>query len=150
MTGELDKGNDLTVHASEMIDEYALYIKDKVTLVTNAQKGVGTKLFFDVADLMGYKKSDLASFLDLSTKTIERYTAQHKKLNSLRSEVLLKIVKLYKKGIEVFGSIEAFRVWLNKPAYGLDNMIPSRLMTTSSGIDLIIDEVIRIEFGDLA
>jgi putative toxin-antitoxin system antitoxin component (TIGR02293 family) len=57
---------------------------------------------------------------------------------------------LFEHGTDVFGSVESFRRWLDKPAYGLDNQVPFALLHTSGGMDLIQDELIRIEYGDLA
>ena len=135
---------------NEALETYRNDVEDDYTIATRSIEGVDANLFYDMVDITGLKKDTLAEYLDISTKTLERYKQSHKKLNSFRSEILLKLVTLYKKGIEIFGDINAFRSWLNEPAYGLDNAIPSRLMVTSTGIDVIIDELIRIEYGDLA
>ncbi|MCP4122709.1 MAG: DUF2384 domain-containing protein [Bacteroidetes bacterium] len=134
----------------EVMATYDNFVEDDFTIATRAIDGVDANLFYDMVDITGLSKQALAAYLDISTKTLERYRKQHKKLNSFRSEMLLKLVTLYKKGLEIFDDINAFRTWLNKPAYGLDNTIPAKLMITSTGIDVIIHELTRIEFGDLA
>ena len=83
-------------------------------------------------------------------KTINRYKQEKKKLNPRNSELILKLLALYSKGIEVFGKLESFNNWLMKPAFGIGNKTPFSLMNTSTGIDLIFEELIRIEYGDLA
>jgi putative toxin-antitoxin system antitoxin component (TIGR02293 family) len=134
----------------KVLATYKSMVLDDFTLATQAIEGVDANLFYDMVDITGLSKDVLAEYLDISTKTLDRYKKQHKKLNSFRSEVLLKLVTLYKKGLEIFGDIHAFRTWLNKPAYGLDHERPAKLMITSTGIDVILDELIRIEHGDLA
>ena len=57
---------------------------------------------------------------------------------------------LFRTGETVFGSAEAFRRWMDKPAYGLGDQVPFELLHTSGGIDLVMDEVVRIAYGDLA
>lgn len=57
---------------------------------------------------------------------------------------------LLRHGEAIFGSIAVFRDWLNSPAYGLGNQIPYSLLKVAGGIDLIDDELCRIEFGALA
>ena len=146
---EANKDSNNTV-VNEAIANYGGLIADDYTIATQAIQGVNVNLFYDMVDITGMKKEDLAAYLDISTKTLERYKGSDKKLNSFRSEMLLKLVTLYKKGIEIFGDVIAFRSWLNQPAYGLDNTIPAKLMVTSTGIDVIIEELTRIEFGDLA
>ena len=79
-----------------------------------------------------------------------RYHASKQKLNPAQSEHVLKMISLHRHGMEVFGDEYALHRWLQKPAYGLGNKIPFQLMNTSSGLDLIINELKRIEWGDLA
>lgn len=79
-----------------------------------------------------------------------RYMKEKKRLNSLNSEQILKIFSLYQKGEEVFGDIESFNKWLRKPAYGLGERIPYELLTTISGIELILAEITAIEYGDFS
>jgi putative toxin-antitoxin system antitoxin component (TIGR02293 family) len=57
---------------------------------------------------------------------------------------------MHTKGQKVFGNPESFRRWLEKPAYGLDEQIPLDLLQTSGGIDLVMEELDRIAYGDLA
>jgi putative toxin-antitoxin system antitoxin component (TIGR02293 family) len=83
-------------------------------------------------------------------KTFQNYRDKKAALDVITSEKLLKLFALYSKGAAVFGSIDAFTDWLSKPAYGIGNQVPQDLIDTMTGIDLIKDELIRIEFGDLA
>lgn len=124
--------------------------QDRTTLIFLALKGVPAGRFFEVADLTGYRREQLAEVFDTSLKTFQRYEREHKKLNPQDSEKVLKIMALFQTGESVFGSAAAFRRWMDKPAYGLGNQVPFALLYTSGGIDLIMDEVVRIEYGDLA
>ncbi|MBC3785783.1 type II RES/Xre toxin-antitoxin system antitoxin [Spirosoma utsteinense] len=123
---------------------------DQTALIISALKGVSATRFFEAADLTGYKREQLAEVFDTSLKTFQRYEREQKKLNPQDSEKVLKIMALFQLGESVFGSADAFRRWMDKPAYGLGNQIPFDLLHTSGGIDLILDEVVRIEYGDLA
>lgn len=123
---------------------------DRTTLVFLALNGVPAARFFEIADLTGYKREQLAGVFDTSLKTFQRYEREQKKLNPQDSEKVLKIVILFQTGASVFGSADAFRRWMDKPAYGLGNQVPFDLLHTSGGIDLVMDEVTRIEYGDLA
>ena len=125
-------------------------IQNRTSIVLSALKGVSATTFFDIADLTGYKREQLAEVFDTSLKTFQRYEREHRKLNPQDSEKVLKIMALFQTGESVFGSADSFRRWMDKPAYGLGNQIPFDLLHTSGGIDLIMDEVTRIEYGDLA
>ncbi|MVM34546.1 DUF2384 domain-containing protein [Spirosoma sp. HMF4905] len=127
-----------------------MVISDRTALVFSALKGVPATRFFEIVDLTGYKREQLAEVFDTSLKTFQRYEREQKKLNPQDSEKVLKIMALFQTGESVFGSSNAFRRWMDKPAYGLGDQIPFELLHTSGGIDLVMDEVIRIEYGDLA
>ncbi|GAB3696850.1 hypothetical protein GCM10027592_20450 [Spirosoma flavus] len=123
---------------------------NRTALVFLALKGIPATRFFEIAELTGYKREQLAEVFDTSLKTFQRYEREKKKLNPQDSEKVLKIKSLFQLGESVFGSADSFRRWMDKPAYGLGNQIPFDLLHTSGGIDLIFDELIRIEYGDLA
>jgi putative toxin-antitoxin system antitoxin component (TIGR02293 family) len=135
---------------SDIIYEYAPRIKSNITIALEANRGIDAHIFFDIVRLSGYSKDEMAKVFSTSAKTFSRYEKENKKLGPLRSELILKIMALFKKGIEVFGGLDSFKAWMAKPAFGLGNLTPFSLIHTSTGIDLVLDELIRIEFGDLA
>lgn len=127
-----------------------MMVQDRTTIIFLALQGVPAIRFFEAAQLTGYKREQLAAVFDTSLKTFQRYEREQRKLNPQDSEKVLKIMALFQTGESVFGSADAFRRWMDKPAYGLGNQVPFDLLHTSGGIDLITDEVVRIEYGDLA
>lgn len=132
------------------LKRYDPYLKDAINIVLTARQGLDAQAFFDLTELSGYSKEQLAVLFDLSLKTLNRYREERKKLSAASSELALKIMLLFRKGAEIFGAIEAFKRWLEKPAFGLGGQLPFDLLHTSGGIDLIMDELARIEHGDLA
>jgi len=135
---------------SDLIVEYNPSIKSNIAIALEANKGIDAHTFFDIVKLSGYSKDEMARVFSTSVKTFSRYEKENKKLGPLRSELILKIMALFKKGIEIFGSLDSFKAWLAKPAFGLGSHTPFSLIHTSTGIDLVHDELVRIEFGDLA
>lgn len=135
---------------SDLIVEYSPSIKSNIAIALEANKGVDARAFFDIVRLSGYSKDEMARVFSTSVKTFSRYEKENKKLGPLRSELILKIMALFKKGLEIFGGLESFKTWLSKTAFGLGNHTPFSLIHTSTGIDLVHDELVRIEFGDLA
>ena len=75
---------------------------------------------------------------------------EEKKLSPQSSEMMLKVMALFQEGKSVFGSITSFKRWLEKPTFGLGGQLPFDLMQTSDGIDLISEQLVRMEYGDLA
>ncbi len=57
---------------------------------------------------------------------------------------------LLNKGIEVFGSSDNFISWLNSVNIALGSIKPIELLDNSFGINLVTDELMKIEYGVLA
>jgi len=57
---------------------------------------------------------------------------------------------LVRKGEEVFGDKSKFDAWLNATNVSLGNVVPKNLLDSSFGINLLKDELIRIEYGVFA
>lgn len=136
---------------SKILNKYTNAIKDDISIMENSSKGINSKVFFELVELSGLNKNLLAEeIFDISLKTMQRYHKENLTLNARNSEIALKLLSLFKKGEEIFGNMSSFYSWINKPAYGLGNQIPVKLMNTNTGIDLIAEELIRLEYGALA
>jgi putative toxin-antitoxin system antitoxin component (TIGR02293 family) len=136
--------------AYQLLSKYGQYTSDKSLITLAALKGLDSPVFSDVIRLTGFPRDKVAGWLDLSLKTIMKYEKEKKQMNSADSELLLKIIALFEKGIDLFATRDHFLKWLEKPAFGLGSLVPVDMMKTSGGIDLIMDELVRIEYGDLA
>lgn len=128
---------------------YQPQLTDVGSMVFAAQKGVSADIFDDVVALYGHHHY-LAEIVDLNLKTIHKYQSQKIKFSPARSELMLKLVALYHKGVAVFGERQSFLNWLSRPAFGIDNRLPLDLIKTSDGISLIDEELDRIRYGDTA
>ena len=117
------------------------------SLFTFARKGVKPELFYDLAAIMKMPEKDLAQILHVSTRTISNYKEGEKTLDPVQSEHLLKLVTLYEKGEELFGNIEEFNYWLRKPFWNSKEK-PIEWLVTPGGIDLVINELTRLAYGD--
>jgi putative toxin-antitoxin system antitoxin component (TIGR02293 family) len=135
---------------SDVAVKYSASHDNTFSTVEQAQEGIPVSAFFDLLEVTGLSKNELSGLLDISFKTIQRYQKENKKLSALNSEQILKMITLYQKAEEVFGEVASFNRWLRKPALGLGGQLPLRFMQTPGGIDLIYDELMRIEHGLLA
>lgn len=136
---------------NEVFVRYNKSIRGDYNIMINSKLGLSPQVFDDIVSISGISRTYLAEeIFDMSLKTIIRYQKDNKKFNPRTSEVALKLLNLFKKGIEVFGTSTSFKSWLNKPAYGLGDTHPLDMLNTITGIDLIEEELIRIEYGALA
>ncbi|MEN0054488.1 MAG: antitoxin Xre/MbcA/ParS toxin-binding domain-containing protein [Mucilaginibacter sp.] len=132
------------------IEYYQPLYANPISLLSNSKSGLQARAALDFIQLSGFTHFEFQSTFKTTVKTIQNYATQQLKLDSVLSEKLLKAFALFEKGIGVFGSPQAFHDWLNQPAFGLGNELPYTLMDTITGIMLIEEELIRLEYGDLA
>jgi putative toxin-antitoxin system antitoxin component (TIGR02293 family) len=123
---------------------------DAISLLNTSKKGLDAKSALDFLSLSGFTQDEFQETFKTTVKTIQNHVNKDLKLDAALSEKLLKSFALFDTGIEIFGSGQAFHQWLNTPAYGLGNRLPFDMMDTIIGIQLIEEELIRIQFGDLA
>jgi uncharacterized protein (DUF2384 family) len=84
---------------------------------------------------------------DVTPKTLASYRTKGRHFPKRMTEVSIKLRDLYQKGIEIFGNPSRFNTWLSRESAGLGSMQPLDLMSSSTGIDLVYEELLRIEFG---
>jgi putative toxin-antitoxin system antitoxin component (TIGR02293 family) len=120
-----------------------LDLKSAFAIVFSARKGIKTKVFYDFAKSIKMSEKNLAMLLSLSSRTISNYTAEQKSLEPARSEHLLKLIALYGKGEEIFGNVDEFNYWLQKPFWNSKEK-PIDWLVTPGGVDLVTDELDRL------
>jgi putative toxin-antitoxin system antitoxin component (TIGR02293 family) len=116
------------------------------SIVFSARKGLKTKVFYDFADTIKMSEKNLAFIINLSARTISNYKEKRKNLEPLYSEHLLKIIALFEKGEEIFGNIDEFTYWLNKPFWN-SKQKPIDWIVTSGGVDLVMEELDKLAQG---
>lgn len=136
---------------TSLFHQYEKELSNPVAMVMKAAEGLAVSVFDEILHVSALNKNQLAAFLDATPKTIDNYRLRRHKLGRIESEQLLQLMALYKKGQEIFGTSEAFNQWLKLPAAGLGGIIPfDHLLYTQGGINLVMEELIRIEYGALA
>lgn len=134
-----------------IIRQYKRNTNMDLWILREANAGVGAEVFFDLVDVSGIDRNYLAEeIFDISLKTLMRYRKEGKTLKPREGEVALKMACILEKGIQIFGTMGAFKSWMEKPAFGLGGSKPLHLMNTVTGMDLVEDELLRIEYGALA
>lgn len=64
------------------------------------------------------------------------------------AELVIRLAELYELGLETFDhDAQAFRHWIETPIPALENQTPQTLITSWLGIDLVKEELLRIEHG---
>lgn len=129
---------------------YKFLDEDEVNLAHMVREGVSYNYFTKLSDHIHFDTEDWAGYLHLSGRTIQRYKKENKSFDPIYSEKIVLIELLYKKGIEVFGDENNFYAWMDYKSIPLGGVKPKELLDTSFGIDMVRDELGRIEHGILA
>jgi len=111
-----------------------------------ARKGLTPEVFYSFADISHLTDTRLGKLINMHPRTVRNYSENKKTLEPIVSEHLLKLITLYGRGEEIFGSIEEFNHWLNKPSHTSKEK-PIDLLVTPGGVDLVLEDVERLAQG---
>ncbi len=119
---------------------------NKMDLVDLARKGVSKQSILRMAKMSSIPVKELAKLLPVSHRQFQRYD-ESERLKKDVSEHAILIAEVLLKGREVFENSDALKDWLKTPLLGLRQERPIDLLDTSFGIQLVIDELGRLEHG---
>jgi len=131
-------------------DLAAIADQDVYTLIQTVRAGLPFDFYQELVKTMPFSPADWATYLHLSDRTLQRYKKEAATFDALQSEKILEILLLFKKGTEIFENKENFAAWLEASNVALGHVKPKDLLDSSFGINLLREELIRIEHGVLA
>jgi putative toxin-antitoxin system antitoxin component (TIGR02293 family) len=121
-----------------------------LSLIQLIRQGIGFSAFDSFANKIPFSLNEWSGYLHLSERTMQRYRNEKRTFDPLQSEKIIEIALFYNKGVEVFGSTEKFNIWLETDNLALGKIMPKMLLDNSFGINMLKDELTRIEYGILA
>lgn len=119
-------------------------------LINAIRQGINYSFFDSMLQNVPFSFNEWSRYLNLSERTLQRYKKENKRFQAGFAERILEIKMLYKYGVEVFEDKGNFDSWLNTKSIALGGTKPKDLLDTTFGINLVRDELIRIEHGVLA
>ena len=123
---------------------------DSVYLMNVVRQGVNFEAFLNLVKMIPFSMPDWSRFLHITDRTMQRYRKEMKSFDTIQSEKIIQITLLYKKGADIFGDKEKFDSWLISENLALGSVKPKDLLDNAFGINLLNDELTRIEHGVLA
>ncbi len=121
-------------------------IQVQMDMVDLIEQGLTKESAIHLAKALSITNKRLAELLPISKRTLERYHAK-KHLDRATSQQLISLARLTARGFEVFGAPDKFVEWMNAPCTALGERNPISLIATQVGIDMVLDELGRIEHG---
>lgn len=123
------------------------FLSDKMLKITAIRAGVPYSLFDLIQQYAPFSEAEWAGFMDVSTKSLQRYKQAAKRFKPIHSEKIIELAEVTQTGLNVFGSMAEFKLWLNTPNFALGALKPIDLIKDSYGMDLVTGEMVRIDHG---
>ena len=134
---------------NEILREYKTYFRSPQSKLSAIKRGLSSKALLDLMEVTGTTRMAVAQLLDLTEPTLRKYINAGQGLNIGLSEHILQLFELFDKGMDTFGSLEEFKSWLPKHNIGINDK-PIDLLDTITGINIVMNELLRIDHGVLA
>ena len=121
-------------------------VKTPFDLMDLARQGLYRSALDSLAQLLELSAKDLVQYLHISERTLQRYD-RDKKLSPELSDHLIQIARVYARAVEVFEDRDNAVQWLKYPSQALGIVTPLSCLDNFSGIELVLDELGRLEYG---
>ena len=126
------------------------HLNDSFELIKISKQGIQFSLFQSLVLSGTFTLKQWAKFLHLTERSIQRYKKEGKSFEPIQSEKIIEIVKLQKRGHDIFNSSENFDLWMRSKIIAIGGIKPIDIIDSSFGLEVINDELTRIEYGVLA
>lgn len=121
-------------------------LQNKMDLVELGNLGITKNAVSHLANYLSLSWKQVADLLPVTERTLQRYSSgQH--FNLAVSEQVLHIAEVIAKGTEVFKDKDRLIVWLNTPHKVFYGKTPFTMLSSHFGMELVLEELGRIEFG---
>ena len=121
-------------------------VRTRMDLIDLSQKGVSKEALLYLSKFMGLPVGQMAALLPVTERTIQRY-APKEHFDRVVSENILHLAEVAARGLEVFEDHDRFKAWIDQPSTALGGRSPKSLLASRFGIDMVLDELTRIEHG---
>lgn len=105
------------------------------------------KKFERIAARVPFTQKEWSSILHLSERTLQRYAKDNSSFEGIYIDRILHIEQLINQGLETFTDASAFYRWLHREKKVLGQVLNFHSLYTTQGIQDLIDEIGRIQYG---
>lgn len=121
-------------------------IENQLDLIELARAGLNKKNLENIAEYLHYSTKQMAEVLPVTERTIQRY-GKNKKFSPDVSDHILQIAQVSARGTEVFQDKEKFLTWMSASCVSFAGKTPESLLSSKFGVDMILEELGKIEHG---
>jgi len=118
-------------------------------MILAVRAGMPSESVVVMAEKMRVTQAEIAGWLHTTTRTLQRHITQRTRFSPEMSDRIAQLNRVYCRCEEVFKDAEKAATWLNAPNYALGDVTPASLLDTITGINMVLNELGRIEHGVL-
>lgn len=121
-------------------------IHNRMDLIEVSNAGLTKEALVRLTGYLNISMHQCVELLPVTERTLQRYGA-NEHFGRVLSEHILLIAEVAARGSEVFEDKEKFIRWLNMPTVAFAKKTPLSLLNSKFGVDMVLDELGRIEHG---
>lgn len=125
-------------------------LNDEFQLMQYSRHGIPANYFWAILKDSPFSHNDWAKFMQADEETVQSYLHFERRISRAHSERIIEVYRILRQGAAIFGSMGEFYIWLNTKIPALGNIEPKSLLDNTFGIQIVRDELTRIEHGVLA
>jgi putative toxin-antitoxin system antitoxin component (TIGR02293 family) len=115
--------------------------------INRIRSGLPCSAVTALANKIDVPQKEIAAWLHTTTRTIQRAIEANTPLGLDLSDRVAQLIRVYCRCRDVFRDDKKVSVWLKAPNYALGNVSPVSLLDTIPGMEIVLDELGRIEHG---
>jgi putative toxin-antitoxin system antitoxin component (TIGR02293 family) len=125
-------------------------LSNRLLMIKTIEEGIPFSIFAKILDLSPFPIQYWSDALDLSLKSLQRYSQTNRRFDPIHSEKIIELAEVIEFGKNVFGDNQKLKLWLETPNFALGKLRPMDLLKYSYGKEMVLTELGRIENGILA
>jgi len=141
-----DEPSGLNWMVNEYMEPYQTLFQSPMAKLGAIKEGLKADAISNLIQVSGATQIDVAKWLDITEPTLRKHIQSTKGLNANISEHIIQLFELFNKGLDTFGTLSEFKSWLKHYNPGIE-AIPFDLLDTITGISIVLNELIRIDYG---
>lgn len=106
--------------------------------------------FRKIADKTPFTQAEWAAMLHVSERTLQRYAKNNGAFAPINAERAMQIANLISEGKKTFGKTEMFYNWIKTNPVMAEGALSIESLNTAQGIQKVLTQLGRIQYGILA
>lgn len=106
--------------------------------------------FKKIADKAPFTHAEWASMLHISERTLQRYAKNNGAFAPINAERAMQIASVIQEGKKTFGKTDMFYTWLKTNPSMAEGQLSIESLQSAQGIQMVLTQLGRIQYGILA